>query len=110
MTVEGARGEGGVLEVCGVEVGDDELEELLGQVFELACEVSVCSRESGGSSSSSGSGSGKGDAPGFLRGTARRARPERMRSWRASCAGGEAHLAASGGARVRAACRFVSWV
>jgi len=37
MAVEGARGEGSVREVRSVEVGDDELEELFGQVLELAC-------------------------------------------------------------------------
>lgn len=41
MAVESARGEGGVFQVCRVEVGDDELEELFGQVLELACEVSA---------------------------------------------------------------------
>ena len=41
VAVESARGEGGVLEVCCGEVGDDELEELFRQVLKLACEVSA---------------------------------------------------------------------
>lgn len=50
MAAEGARAEGGALQVGRLEVGDDQLQQLLGEAVELACVcvVSACVGGGGG--------------------------------------------------------------